>query len=903
MAWPDDRTATPLPAVGLLASKLAMPQLPSGLVVRPRLVDKLEEGTAGRLTLVSAGPGWGKTSLVAGWAATRSAIPPVAWLSLDSFDNDPVLFWSYVAAAVHRTGEDRSGALGALMIKPPVGSDVLRRIILELSQLRRPVTLVLDDFGEIHNPEVLNGIADLLRHPLPLHLVVITRYDPRLRLNRLRLEGVLTEVRAEDLAFTESESGELLIRAGLDLPAALSSRILERTEGWAAGLRLAAMFAATRAEVDHIEEFTGTEASVAEYLFDEVLAAVPAERRRFLLRTSAADRLCADLADLLSGRTGSQRELEGLEASNAFVMALGADRRWFRYHPLLVDLLRHRLLLDEPELAGELHRRAARWFAGHGEAIEAVRHAVRVHDWQLVGELMVNGAAMRALSGERQAFAALLAQIPVAELRTSAELRVSAAIACFIARDYTGFGSHVAHARALLDGCDEDSRRSVELFLCVANLVLSRVQGSVRDLISASGELLRWLSDNEMARLPAASVYEAPALSNFGVGLVWSANVDEAEQPLRESLDVASATRIDLTSVNSLGYLALIEWERGNLRAAQEAAGQALEIIEQRGWTELAQAIVVYLVLARIELERNHPEIAEEFINAGLAAERNDPDRTPYPALRATEARLRLAAGQVDRAEDLMATLGSELHGAAMAPLAGRWATVVQAEIDLAQNRPDRAERRLRSLLTVPEANDPVAHGSAGLDEVKLCLARAEHDLGHLTAAEDILSSLRERSPNKVIKARAWLFTAVVADSQRMEHRALVAVDQALSIAGPEDIRRPFVALGSGRPETLLRHRRQLWGDPEPTDRDFVDALLEDTDSAPRAVAGLDESLTDREHVVLSHLATLDTTKEIAAELFVSVNTVKAHAHSVYRKLAVHNRRDAVRRARELGLI
>jgi LuxR family maltose regulon positive regulatory protein len=318
----------------------------------------------------------------------------------------------------------------------------------------------------------------------------------------------------------------------------------------------------------------------------------------------------------------------------------------------------------------------------------------------------------------------------------------------------------------------------------------------------------------------------------------------------------------------------------------------------------------VYLVLARIELERNHPETAEGFINAGLAAERNDPDRTPYPALRATEARLRLAAGQVDQAEDLMAALGSEFQDDAMAPLAGRWATVIRSEIDLAQQRPDLAERRLHSLLAGPDAIDGMAarhhSGSAGLDEARLCLARAEHDLGHLTAAEEILAPLRERSPNKVIKARAWLVTAVVADSQRMDHRALVAVDHALTIAEPEDIRRPFVALGSGRPETLLRHRRQLWGAREPADRDFVDALLEDTGSTNHAATGpppLDEPLTDREHVVLSHLATLDTAKEIAAELFVSVNTVKAHAHSVYRKLAVHNRRDAVRRARELGLL
>ncbi|MEV0803980.1 LuxR C-terminal-related transcriptional regulator [Kribbella sp. NPDC050281] len=910
MGWPTGGEAKPLPAVSLLTSKLAAPQLPSGLVVRSRLVDRLEAGTSGRLTLVSAGAGWGKTILVAGWAATRSAALPVAWLSLDSFDNDPVLFWSYLVAAVHGSGEAPGGGLGSLMIRPPVGQDVVRRIILELSQLRRPLTLVLDDFGEIHNPEVLNGITEMLRHPLPLHLVIVTRSDPSLHLHRLRVDGALAEVRAKDLAFTEAESGELLVRSGVDLPAALSSRILDRTDGWAAGLRLAAMFAATTTQIERIEEFTGTDAGVAEYLFDEVLAALPAERRRFLLRTSTADRICADLADLLTDRSGSQGELESLVQSNAFVVALGTDQGWFRYHPLLIDLLRHRLLLDEPDLAPELHRRAARWFAGHGEAIEAVRHAVRAQDWQLVGELMVNGAAMRALSAERQAFAALLAEIPAVELYSSAELRASAAIACFIARDYAGFSNHVAHARGMLNERGEESRRSLELFLCVTDLVLSRVQGSVPDLIVAARLLLRRLSDPELARLPAAPTYEAPALSNLGVGLVWSAHTDQAEQALRESMGLATATRTDLTMVNSLGYLALIEWERGDVQAAHDVAAQALEIIEQRGWTEHAQAIVVYLVLARIELERNHSETAQIFIHAGLAAERNDPDRTPYPALRATEARLWLAAGKVDRAENLMVSLGSELKDRAIAPLIGRWVALVQAEVDLARGRQEAAVNRLRSLLAVPAAaDDAIANapgGSAGLDEVRLCLARAEQALGNLTVAEDILSPLRDQCPNAVIKARAWLVTALLADSQREDHRALAAIDQALSIAEPDDIRRPFVALGNGRPEALLRHRLQLWDGAEPDARRFADALLEDIGSADRIAVvptPLDEPLTDREHIVLSHLATLETNDEIAAELFVSVNTVKAHARGVYRKLAVHSRREAVRRARELGLI
>ena len=227
----------------------------------------------------------------------------------------------------------------------------MRRIIVALAELPRPVTLVLDDFGEINDPEVLQGIHDLCGTRRRCGWCVITRSDPSLSLHRLRVEGQLVEVRAADLAFTEPESDELLVLAGVELPAAMNRRLRDRTEGWAAGLRLAALFAARHGEADRIEEFTGADTGVAEYFAEEVIAALPAERLRFLLRTSVADRLCADLADVLSEGSGGQRELEALEQANAFVVALDPMHRWFRYHPLLADVLRHRLLVNEPELA------------------------------------------------------------------------------------------------------------------------------------------------------------------------------------------------------------------------------------------------------------------------------------------------------------------------------------------------------------------------------------------------------------------------------------------------------------------------------------------------------------------------------------------------------------------------
>lgn len=882
----------------LLTTKLAIPQLPPGHLLRPRLMDRISQGVAGRVTLVSAGPGWGKTMLVAAWAASRRPAEPVAWLSLDSFDNDPVLFWSYLAAAVDGTGEVPDGALGALMIRPPVGSEGVRRIILALAELRRPVTLVLDDFGEIDDQQVIRGVRDLIRHPTPLRLVLITRSDPSLHLNRLRVDGDLAEVRADDLAFTESESEAMLVQAGVDLPGNLTRRLLERTEGWAAGLRLATLYAEDHhGDAGQIEQFADADTGVAAYFAEEVLAAMRPERHSFMLRTSVVDRLCADLADVLSGGSGGQRELEALEQANAFVVALGSGRQWFRYHPLLAEVLRHRLFLDDPDLAAELHGRAARWYADHGEAVEAVRHAVRAGDWQLVGDLMVTVAAIRVLSTERQAFAALLAEIPSAAFDSSAELRATAAVRCFMARDYAGFANQAAHARGMLSQRDDASRQSVEAFLCVADMVVSRIAGDVSTLITAATQLLRWLSEPTPAGgRPAVAQYEAPALSNLGVGLVWSALFNEAERPLRVSLGVAADAGAGLVEVNSLGYLALVELERGHLHASHELATRGRNVAESRGWTEHAQVTAIYLSLAQIELEWNDPERAQILLDAGIAAQHNDPEHLSYPALQALQARVWLATGDVDRANQSIHALNVDAHVPDIPPLLRCQLARVNAEVDLASGSARTALDRLDVVL-----------GEGETDRVlRVYRARGLLALGDVAAAEAELASIREESDNPLITAHAWLVTALAADHQRDDHRALTALDRALVAAEQENLRRLFVALGNHRLVAMLGHRLRLPIAGDQTTRDFAAVILDEIDPAERvAVVGspLPEPLTDREQVVLSHMATLKTNEEIAADLYISINTVKAHARAVYRKLEVPNRRAAVSRARDVGLI
>ncbi len=598
--------ASPSRPSELLTAKLAVPHLPPGLVVRQRLVDRVAAGAKGPVTLVIAGPGWGKTQLVASWAKIDPG--PVAWVSLDSHDNDPVVFWSYLLAALRGTGEVPAGStLDGLSLSAPIAEDQLQRIMVGLAALPRPVTLVLDDWQEIRDSNLVDSLAAMLRHALPVRWVLISRSDPRLRLQRMHADGGLTEIRTDELAFTPAEADELLQKADVGLPAAQAQALMERTEGWAIGLRLAVQFAARPGYAERIAEFAGDERTVAEYLVDEVLRNMPADGQRFLLRTSVAERICGELADVLTDRTDGQRQLEALERANAFVVALGPGHRWFRYHALLADLLRHQLLLDEPDLVPQLHRRAARWYADRGEALEALRHAARAADWQLLAELVVSMASMRAVSAERQALAAVLAEIPAGELHATVELRICAALKHFIARDYSAMAHDMAQARAMLEGQDLGSRRRMVVLLRTMDLVRARVEGDMQGIVDAATDLLAWVPDAQAPVLPAAAEYEAAALTNRGHALLWLGRTDEAEQDLRAGRAIAEDAGLELTLVNALGCLALLELDQSGCRTASSTARRALDIAEPRGWTGLLQTAVVYLTLAAIHIGVRRP--------------------------------------------------------------------------------------------------------------------------------------------------------------------------------------------------------------------------------------------------------------------------------------------------------
>jgi LuxR family maltose regulon positive regulatory protein len=414
----------------LLATKLLVPPAPEWLLARPRLLDLLSEGVQGPVTLVTAPAGAGKTLLLASWVAAGRLPGPVVWLSLDADDNDPSRLWTDVLAGLRAGGGSPPDGLLATLAPPGPGTAeaFLALLINGLGELPDPVVVVLDDLHELTDAQVLFGVEFLMRHaPSQLRLVLATRTDPALPVARLRVAGAVTELHAADLAFTQTEAGELLAGHGVTLSDADLGALWARTEGWAAGLRLAAQSLNHHADPSgFVAAFSGDHRTVADYLLEEVLARRPAEVRDFLLRTSVADRLTGALADALTGGQDGARRLVELERTNGFVLPLDPHRTTYRYHRLFAELLRAQLHFRYPGQVPELHRKAAYWLATNGETVDAIRHAVAAEDWELARGLLVERwPAMTGVSV--LTIRDLLARLPPDLVRGDAELAYIAA--------------------------------------------------------------------------------------------------------------------------------------------------------------------------------------------------------------------------------------------------------------------------------------------------------------------------------------------------------------------------------------------------------------------------------------------------------------------------------------------
>jgi LuxR family transcriptional regulator, maltose regulon positive regulatory protein len=768
-----------------------------GVVARPGLFGRL--GAPARVTVVSAPAGSGKTVLLRSWIGAAGLAECAAWVPVGRDERDPQRFWISVLGALRRTAPG-SGLVRELAPAPELdGWAITERLLKDLAPPAEPLWLVVDDAHELGADQALRQLELLvMRAPPRLRFVLATRRDLRLGLHRLRLEGELTEIRADDLRFTLAEARELLAAAGVQLSEPALGMLYARTEGWAAGLRLAALSLSGHPDPGRFAaEFSGTERTVADYLMAEVLNRQPGEVRRLLLRTSVLDRVNGELADLLTGDDGGERVLQELEEANAFVVSLDAARSWFRYHHLFADLLRLQLRHTAPGEVTALHQAAARWLAERGFPVEAIRHAQTARDWDLAARLLADHWPGLYLDGQAAVIHALLAGFPAEQLAANAEL---AAVA---AADELARGSLEAAERhlGLAERASVPAGRGgqAQLLAGIVRLLLARQRGD----LPAVAEQARRLQD--LAEAPDAVQYRlgedlrAMALTNLGITESWTNRPEEAERHLEQSVALARRIGRPFLEFSGLAHQAVAEHFRSSVAQAARRARQAVELAERHGWTDEPDVGAAYTVLAVVLAWQGRLEEAGDWLQRAERTIRAEAEPAPRWLVHHLRGAIELVRGR--NAGALTAFRAAEaLAGRLAAPhtlIPRTRALLLLALIRLGDI--EHAERALADLCDEDRGRGLMCASMAAL-------RLAQHDPHAAAAALTPVLDGSAAIDHPVWLAEVFVLEAISQDALGDLDAAGNALERALSLAEPDGALEPFLL--HPVPGLLERHAR-----------------------------------------------------------------------------------------------
>ena len=901
----------------VIATKLYVPKLRTGLVTRPRLRERLLRGTGSRLTLVSAPAGFGKTTLLAEWLnGTAGEDRYVAWLSLGQEDSEPASFWTCVVTALRTAVPGVGSSVLELVASSPLSTEhLLPTLLNELAAAPGEVWLVLDDYHLVDNRDVSDGVAFFLEHlPPHVHAVLSTRADPDLPLSRWRVRGELAEVRAADLRFTSDEAAAYLNEvAGLGLASEDVAVLEERTEGWIAALQLAALSIRGREDArGFIARFAGNDRYIVDYLVEEVLQYQPEPVRGFLLHSAVLDRLTGPLCDAVTDRDDGSRMLMALERANLFLVALDDRREWYRYHHLFADVLRARMLAEQPDLVPLLHQRASQWYERHDLAEEAVRHALAARDFDRAAYLME--LAVPAIRRNRQEAMLLgwLKALPDDAVRRSPVLSVFYGYMLMISGDLDAVSPRLDDAERALAAVPHESAR-------------------------------RWAETEELSTLPATiAVYRASVAQARG-------DVAGTAEHARHALDLAGPTD-HLARGGAAGFLGLATWARGNVSSALETFTRAVASLHAAG--ALVDELSSTVVLADMWLAAGRPGKARRLYQRALQVA----EAHGQPVARATAA-LHVGISEVDREAGDLEAAKRHLEAAAAlgehAPMTEgryRWfvamGRVADANGDLEEaiTLLDKAEELYRPgffpdvrPVAAMKARVRISRGDlsqavdwahergvsitddAGylrefdhLTLVRLLIAqyRAHPDTGALDQATRLLDRLLEAAETSgragsLLEIR--MLQALAHDARGHRPQALESLARALAQA-PEPGGYVRLFLDEGAPMRELLHDATHHGVAGGHARRLLLGLgaaaeAEAPGSGQRPPPSSAESLSDRELQVLRLLDSELSGPQIARELFVSYNTLRTHTKHIFTKLDVTSRRAAVCRARERGLM
>jgi LuxR family transcriptional regulator, maltose regulon positive regulatory protein len=908
----------------LLATKLHVPQPRPGFLARPRLLERLAEATARELVLVCTPAGFGKTTLLGDWA--RRSGQAVAWLSLDQGDTDPTRFWRHVAAALDRVRQGIAEQVAGLLGPPtsPSFEGLVTALVNELAAEpgEGEVVLVLDDYHLVDAEAVHTSLAFLVEHlPPGLRLLLASRTNPPLPLARLRASGQLAELRERELRFTAEEAAALLREAvGPDLPEEAVAALAARTEGWVAGLQLAALSLRGQPDIPgFVATFSGSHRWVLDYLTEEVLDRQPEEVRQFLLATSVLERLSGELCDAVTGRTDSQDMLERVERANLFLVSLDEQRRWWRYHQLFADLLRARLQQERPGRVPALHRDAAGWCERHGLADDAVRHAVAAGDASWAARLVERHVDGLFLHSEGATLQRWLAALPAELVGCRPRLLLAQAILAGLSgRVEAADGLLDAAERALADAMDEPYEPSVgRAASLVANVpaAVALERGYLAQLRGDTGRAVA-LASQALAELDeGAWMLGSIARVRLAMAEWLRGRLAAAEQAFGSSVAQWRAAGELTLAARGCHHLALLQRAQGRLDAAVATYRQVLEVAAVPGRPALPAAGIAHVGMAEIAYQRGELAAALEHVTKSIELCRRFVYTPPLATGLVTLAWIRQATGDPAGALAAMDEAGQVAPSPDVAALLNP-VPAQRARLLLAHGEVAAAARwtNQRGLRADDEPSYPREPEYLVLVRVLLAQQEPEQALGLLQRLHDLAAA--QARVGSVIEIRALQALALAASGD--ERGALAALAEALTPAAPQGYLRVFVDEGAPMARLLGRlagpAQQQRVAVAEHVPPDYLARLLASFPPAAgtarppgRAVArpppGLVEPLSERELEVLALLAVGRSNQQIAEELVVALDTAKKHVSHILDKLGAANRTQAVARARELELL
>jgi LuxR family maltose regulon positive regulatory protein len=865
------------------------------LIQRGDLLASLDRATAAKVTVISAPAGSGKSSLLRAWAEGPGRPGRLAVVQVRRDQQDSQQFWLAVLSAV-RQASGTSGEGEQLAATPDFNeAAIAERVLSELAEHRDRTFLVIDDLHELTSPEGLMQLTRLLEKlPEHVHAILSTRRDLPLRLHKLRLAGDLADIRAADLRFTERETQQFLEASGIALSEAGVARLHQRAEGWAAGLRLAAMSLASSQDPERfVAEFSGSSRTVAEYLLAEMLECQPAEVQQLLLRTSLLDRVNGELADLLTGRPGSERILLDLEGANAFVVSLDPARTWFRYHHLFADLLRLELRRRLPEELPALHRLAASWLIERGEIVDAIPHTQAAGDWSDAARLLADHSFALTLDGQAQTIDSLLRAFPPGAVTEGPDIPLARATSELARGRLDEAAAHLTVAEASIAATPADRQHRLEVTAAALKLSLARKRGHHAGVVEQVRFLASPITGQSDEDIALDSDLRAVALMNLGTVEAWSLGNQDSQRHLQEGADLArkiGRPYLEVACLAELAFASKIEPFATTRRRCREA----IALAEQHGWGAEPVISPALVNLAGTLIWAGEFDEGERWLRR--AARALETDTGPAIRLLLHLGTGMLMSGRRQQPEALAEYTAAEHLQAQMegshtlASQLTSWRLATQARL----GQFSEARASLAAL-------DGELAGSGEISNARAAICLAEgNPAAALAAVRDVLTGMVPVI-GYVTVVESNLLAALAHRELGDQRAATAAAERALALAEADRLILPFAVTGSlellkAMPRHETAHAALL--------TDILDVMRGST-AVPgheSALAGI-EQLSPSELRVLRYLPTNLSRAEIASELSVSVNTVNTHIRNIYAKLQAQDRSSAVQRARDASAL